>query len=225
MHKVIVPENLKSAVTAFFTGKDPGASSSAVADMLRIRQDRIYLPLQKHTDKIIILESSIEPKVGDAVLTHARGMLIGVQVADCVPVLLYDSRQHVVGAIHAGWRGTAGSILKKTVAEISRRFAGSPEHIMVAIGPSISSCCYAVGPDVCSAVISATGEGSYHRTVSETHYLDLASANRMQALSAGIPEQNIWVSGECTFCNPETFYSFRYSKGSNGRQGAFIGII
>jgi YfiH family protein len=193
--------------------------------MLGIRKEQIYLPIQKHTDKVLVLESSLEPKIADAVITREKGILIGVQVADCVPILLYDREKNVAGAVHAGWRGTAASILKKTVDAMSSRFASEPSHIMVAIGPSIRGCCYEVGYDVFSAVTSAAGKGQFHRMNGEKHCVDLAAANNHQALSIGIPEQNIRVLDACTFCSPEKFFSYRFSKGSTGRQGGFIGIF
>jgi len=225
MHRVIVPENLKGMVTAFFTGKDPGADSAAIAAMLRIRKEQVYLPLQKHTDKVLILESSLETKIGDAVVTREKGILIGVQVADCVPILLYDRKQKIAGAVHAGWRGTAASILKRTIETMNGRFLSEPADIMVAIGPSIRACCYEVGYDVFDAVTSSTDEGQFHRIIGEKHYVDLSAANNHQALSMGIPGQNIRVSEECTFCSPDKFFSYRFSKGSTGRQGGFIGIF
>ena len=225
MHRVIVPANLKGMVTAFFTGRDPGADSAAIAAQLRITKEQVYLPLQRHTDKVLILESSYEPKIADAVITQEKGVLIGVQVADCVPILLYDAKKKVSGAVHAGWRGTAACILKKTIETMNRRFSSEPGDIMVAIGPSIRACCYAVGYDVFDAVASVTGDGLFYRIIGEKHYLDLAAANNHQALSMGIPGQNIQVSEECTFCSPEKFFSYRFSKGSTGRQGGFIGIF
>jgi len=225
MHRAIVPDNLKGMVTAFFTGKAPGADSAAIASMLMIRKAQVYLPLQKHTDKVLILESSLEPKIGDAIITREKGILIGVQVADCVPILLYDRKQKIAGAVHAGWRGTAASILKRTIETMNGRFLSEPADIMVAIGPSIRACCYEVGCDVFNAVISAAGEAQIHRIIGEKHYVDLSAANYHQALSMGIPGQNIQVSEECTFCSPEKFFSYRFSKGSTGRQGGFIGIF
>jgi YfiH family protein len=212
-------------VTGFFTGKDPGVDLGEVAGMLKIKKEDIYLPIQKHTDKIVLLESSREVKVADAVVTKETGVLIGVQAADCVPVLIYEKERGIIGAVHAGWRGTAAGILKKTIEMIMKRYVCGAEGFCVAIGPSIKGCCYSVDHEVNDAVMKATGEGDYYAKKGDKHFLDLPSANKYQALSLGIPGPNIWVSDECTYCNPDKFYSYRYSRGSTGRQGAFIGKL
>jgi purine-nucleoside/S-methyl-5'-thioadenosine phosphorylase / adenosine deaminase len=225
MNRLIFPENLRGHVTAFFTGKDPGANKNDIAGILKIGQEAIYLPIQKHTDKVIVLGSSREPLIADAVITREAGVLIGVQVADCVPVLVYDRRKEVIGAVHAGWRGTSEGILKNTLRTMMEKFMCESSDILIAIGPSIKSCCYEVGYDVVHAVGHGTGEGEYLLHKGERYCLDLPTANKYQAMSVGVPEAGIWLSGECTFCNPDKFFSYRYAKGSTGRQGGFIGKI
>lgn len=223
MHRLLVPDLFSPQVTAFFTGKIPGADPDALSRMLHIMRDRIYMPIQKHTDKVAVIDSSLEPVIADAVVTRRTGILIGVQAADCVPILLYDTAKGIMGAVHAGWRGTSGSILVKTVQTMRDRFSCSPEDITVAIGPAIRWCCYHVGYDVLGAVKQATGPGEYTLSKSDAYCLDLPNANRVQSLRIGIPEKNIWLSEDCTFCNPGTYYSYRFARGTTGRQGAFIG--
>jgi len=225
MPGLIFPDNIKGHVTAFFTGKNPGADTEEIGRILGIERERIYLPVQKHTDKVIVVESMIEPKVGDAVLTREMGILVGVQVADCVPILLYEKSRGIVGAVHAGWRGTAAGILKKTIRAALDRFAGDPGEIVIAVGPSIRWCCYGVDGDVLGAVRKETGDGDYYLRKGEKYCLDLATANKHQAISVGVPERNIWLSEDCTYCRPEAYYSYRYARGSTGRQGGFIGRI
>ncbi|HXX57100.1 MAG TPA: polyphenol oxidase family protein, partial [Thermodesulfovibrionales bacterium] len=144
---------------------------------------------------------------------------------DCLPILVYDAGSHVVAAVHAGWRGTAAAILRKTMRTMRDRFASSPSEILIAIGPGIRACCYEVGYEVMDAVRRATGEGKYFEKRGEKYFLDLPSANRYQALSDGVPGENIWTSDECTYCLPDRYYSYRFAKGPTGRQGGFIGIV
>lgn len=218
-------------VKAFFTtkafcGNEFRVQSSGV--------DAIYLPIQKHTDKVLILDSDIEPKIADAVITNRKGILIGVQVADCVPILLYDAEKGVAGVVHAGWRGTAAGILKNTINAMTGRFYSSPSDILVAIGPAIRWCCYEVGYEVIEAVEKAMGSKGtgislelskdYIIKKGEKYCLDLPTANKYQAISSGIKPEHIWMSCECTFCLPEKYYSYRYAKGTTGRQCGFIGI-
>jgi YfiH family protein len=226
---LIKPANMISAGTsAFFTTRNfadnNDTMSGLIAEKFNISRDNIYLPLQKHTSNIHVLGSDREPVVADAVITDRRDTYIGVIVADCVPVLLCEGKDGVIGAVHAGWRGTAQQILKNTISLMSRRFHILPENILVAIGPSIRGCSYDVGKGVQSEVLRATGKGDYYRKIGEKYYLDLSSANKMQALSMGVREHNIWQSEDCTFCNPHKYYSYRYSGKSTGRQGGFIGM-
>lgn len=244
-------------VKAFFTTKtldslESGVESEElkgkVSKLLNMSPENIYLPIQKHTDKVLIVDYDVEPKIADAVITNRKDILLGVQVADCVPILLYDMKKNVVGAVHAGWRGTAEKILKKTIKAMTERFYSISSDIMVAIGPAIRWCCYGVGREVIEAVVKATGYGDCHRfTDAGRRYrirtvpspeledyiikeggkycLDLPTANKYQALSLGVPLENIWMSDECTFCLPEKYYSYRYAKGATGRQCGFIGIV
>ena len=147
-----------------------------------------------------------------------------MQVADSVTLLLYDRLQGIIAAVHAGWRGTAQEILKGTIRAMQERFDSSIDKILIAIGPSIRQCCYEVGDEVETSVRNVTGEGDYYINKSNKRFIDLSSANKIQALSVGIPEENIWQSEECTFCNPDKFHSYRYTKKSAGRQGGFIGM-
>jgi polyphenol oxidase len=225
MDRLIYPDLMKAHCMAFFTGKFPGADLAQLGRIFGIGTDKIYMPIQKHTDKIIVIESSLSPVIADAVITKEPGILIGVQVADCVPILLYEKTKGVMGAVHAGWRGTAESILKKTVQTITDRFFCSAEDICIAIGPAIRGCCYHVDFDVFHSVSRATGAGEYFALKGGKYCLDLPKANKYQALDSGIHEENIWLSDECTFCNPDKYYSYRFAKGTTGRQGAFIGKL
>lgn len=225
MDQLIKPDIFNGDVKAFFTGKSLGVNTEKISNLLSISKQDIYLPVQKHTDQVLVLQSDLTPVTADAVVTQRKGILLGVRVADCVPILLYDRGKSITGAVHAGWRGTASQIMKKTVQTMVELFGSVPEDIMVATGPSIRWQCYDVGSEVKEAVCEATGEGTYCTSKKEKYFIDLSSANRIQALSSGIPGENIWSSSECTRCNPDAFYSYRYSKTYAGSQGGFIGVF
>lgn len=222
MRVIVVPDNLAPPFKGFFSGKTPGAEPEAVAAAFGLRREEVYLPIQKHTDKVVIIDSSMEPTIGDAVITKRQGIVLGVQVADCVPILFFDRKTGVIGAVHAGWRGTAAGILRNAVKAAIERFSCEPENIFVAFGPSIRWCCYPVDPDVARSVERATGRGDYLLVKGAKYCLDLPAANRSQALGMGIPEANIWMSEDCTFCHPARYFSYRFAKGPTGRQGGFI---
>lgn len=214
-------------VTAFFTGKNTNTDFNRLNLISTNKQ--IYLPIQKHTNKIIIIDApDSPPQEGDGVITQLSNILIGVRTADCVPILLYcrDAKDHapVIAAVHAGWRGTALSILKNTISAFKSDFHCDPKEIMIAIGPSIKYCCYKVGQEVIDAVYEATGTGDYYKHEHGNLFIDLVEANRKQALSQGIDYKNIWSSQDCTYCNPDTYFSYRQNPQINGRQGGFISI-
>lgn len=225
MDKMIFPSIFDGYVRAFFTTKLLGADIEKISHFICIKKGDIYFPVQRHTDKVIVLNSDLKPRMGDAVITKRKNILIGVEVADCVPILLFDKRNSVIGAVHAGWRSTAVGIVKKTIKLMIEDFYSSPSDIMIALGPSIRWCCYHVGYEVKDAVYKATGDGEYYKEGAVGCFIDLSYANMYQALSMGILKENIWISDECTYCNPEKYHSYRYTKGPTGRQGGFIGIF
>lgn len=229
MERLIFPEVFGRRVKAFFTGRSPGADPALVSKVATVSPGRVYMPIQRHTDIVAVIDSDLDPKIADAVITREKGLLIGVQTADCVPVLIHDRSRHVAAAVHAGWRGTAAEILGKTIAVMAGRFSSSPSDLVVAIGPAIRWCCYQVGYEVVEAVAKTLHTGRAKKDFvmrkGEAYCIDLQTANRMHALAAGVPAAQVWTAPECTFCLPDCYYSYRYAKGPTGRQGGFIGLF
>ncbi|EYB67399.1 hypothetical protein DEIPH_ctg043orf0036 [Deinococcus phoenicis] len=157
---------------------------------------------------------------GDALVTTEPGLLLAIGTADCYPVLLADEEAGVVGAAHAGWRGTLGRIAARTVEAMVARGA-SPAHLRAAVGPGICGERYPVGADVARQFREA-GLGEFVTTVREGPHLDLAGANRAVLLAAGLRPENIWVSGRCS--TEADFYSYRRDAGRTGRMWAVIGL-
>lgn len=149
----------------------------------------------------------------DALVTDDPSVAIGVVVADCVPILLYDSEHHAVGVVHAGWRGTVGNIAGATVETMTRAYGTRPERLVAGIGPSIGPCCYEVGEDVVGAWLAAelTSESAVVRVDSGYHF-DLWTANRKCLVAAGVPRRSIEDSGLCTRCRIDRFFSYRGAK-------------
>ncbi len=226
MKSILYPEIFNGSVKAFFTRKTIGSDIEALSTLFPMKDMEFFLPVQKHTDRVIILEDDLSPQTADAVVTRRKGLCIGVQVADCVPVLLFDREHEVIAAVHAGWRGTAAFLAGKTVKVMQEHFHTNPVSVIAALGPSIRHECYQVGDDVFDSVYRGTGEGDYYRRQENGRYsVDLCTANMLQLVSSGVPSGNIWISGECTCCNPEKYHSYRFSRAYNGNQGGFIGIL
>ena len=156
---------------------------------------------------------------GDAALTDQAGMLVGVRTADCVPILIADPRNRAVAAVHAGWRGTAASIVLTVVRMMEAQFASVPRELIAAVGPSIGACCYQVGPDVAHQFEPWLSEMNQER---EECMLDLKRINALQMSGTGI--NNIWISNDCTFCSRQ-YWSFRREREQAGRMISFIGAI
>jgi YfiH family protein len=166
--------------------------------------------------------ASNEPRKGDAAITAVRGALLGVQTADCVPILLADRRGQVVGAVHAGWRGTAAGITQRTVQMIHEKYGISPTDLIAVIGPHNAICCYEVGDDVIDAVKDA--DCFVFRPEWQKPHFNQALANQKQLLGAGIPQQQIAVSTICTQCRGDLFYSYRREGSRTGRMLSIIGL-
>lgn len=219
MDDIIYAENIiKFGIKAFFTGKNFNISN--------IYKDKeVYLPIQMHTDRVMILSNIKNKQVADAIITNQYGLLIGIKVADCLPILLYDPVKEVIGAVHAGWRSTSKGILKKTIGKMRDCFNCSISDILIAMGPSIRGCCYEVGNEVIDALNVETPNDKYIISVNGKIHADLAIANQIQALISGIREENIWISMSCTFCNHDIFASYRREGKNAGRQYGIIGML
>ncbi|MEF2280100.1 peptidoglycan editing factor PgeF [Deinococcus sp. YIM 134068] len=157
---------------------------------------------------------------GDALVTTEPGLLLAIGTADCYPVLLADEAASVVGAAHAGWRGTLGRIAARTVEAMVARGARA-ERIRAAVGPGICGEQYPVGEDVARQFREA-GLDEHVLEIGGALHLDLAGANRAVLLAAGLLPENVWVSGRCS-TEPD-FYSYRRDAGRTGRMWAVIGL-
>ena len=169
----------------------------------------------------------------DAIITSEREIPLMILTADCLPLLFYDPQLCVIGATHAGWKGTSMEIAKKTVAAMSGKFGSDPSDIRVSAGPSIGPCCYEVDHEVVDSFIGTGKEAGknysdyfdFFRPVpgkSGKYYMDLSGANRFQLLDAGLKENNISLSSLCTSCRNDLFFSYRRDGCRTGRQGALI---
>jgi YfiH family protein len=207
---------------------------------------------QFHSDVIHVAAAPAgEAPKADALITATPGLLLGVQTADCVPILLADTKQRVVAAIHAGWRGTLARIAVKTLGRMRMEFGTRASDVVAALGPAIGSGCYEVGPEVAQSFATqflpaadwfegpfeqlAHGEEPLwlpwltmmppgHVPPPPRVQLDLRAANRWQLLDAGVPDKQISVSDLCTACRTDLLFSYRREAAKTGRMMAVIGI-
>ena len=142
----------------------------------------------------------------DALYTAEPGAAVGVQTADCVPLLIADARLRGVAAVHAGWRGSAARMAERAVSGVCSALRVHPGALVIAVGPHIGPCCYEVDDPVREAV----GDDAVLNPVRPGHYLlDLFELNRRQLIRSGVPGDRIYRVGDCTQCHPERYASYR----------------
>jgi polyphenol oxidase len=187
---------------------------------------------------------------GDGLMTSEPGVLLGIQTADCIPVLVADRKQRAVAGFHAGWRGTLARIVENGVGRMRLEFGSRPEDLIASIGPGIGQCCYAVGEEVQQQfesqftyapelfrevydsdhvrnkypMLFLTARAPGHSAIGPAMHLDLAEANRRQLLAAGVKRAAIFMTGQCTGCHTDRFFSHRVERGFTGRMMSVIGI-
>ncbi|MGH9617237.1 MAG: peptidoglycan editing factor PgeF [Acidobacteriaceae bacterium] len=187
---------------------------------------------------------------GDGMIATERGTLLGIQTADCIPVLVADERQRFVAAFHAGWRGTLARIVERGVGRMRAEFGSRPGDLTAAIGPGIGRCCYSVGEEVRMEfesqfgyadalfqevfdldpikqkypMLFLTARAPGHSNLGPSLHLDLVEANRRQLLDAGLASEKIHCLNLCTACNTNRFFSYRAEHGFTGRMLSAIGV-
>ena len=197
---------------------------TAFLDELGLAADTLTVGRQTHGANVRVVDAG-ESGLGrypafdgfpdtDALATDEPGVTLGVIVADCVPILIYDPEHHVVAVVHAGWRGTVAGIAGNAVSTLRTRFRSDPRRLIAGIGPSIGPCCYQVGEEVISRwndrTISVMPEDDTSvRCVESAYHFDLWEANRQVLRAAGMNNDRIETSGVCVRCRGERFFSYR----------------
>ncbi len=186
---------------------------------------------QTHSADARIIENLADANDGDqksdALVSNLENILIGVKTADCVPVLIGDPQTKAFAAIHAGWRGTASSIVKNAVAQMQNLYKCEAENLICAIGAAACGRNYEVGKDVIEAFEEKISTcGNLFLKTKENHALvDLPLANREQLLSVGIAPENIFTAPLCTMERTDLFFSYRVEKKIYGKTGRLLSVI
>ena len=216
-----------------------------LAAKLGIADNHILLPHQVHGmevrqigEEFMTLPENIRKMVlegVDAVMTDLSGFCIGVSTADCIPVLLYDEAHHAIAAIHAGWRGTVGRIVQKTIASMRASFQTNPAELKAVIGPGISLDNFEVGDEVYEEFVQGAFDMS---TIAEQRpnskkqgnleqplkwHINLPLCNVQLLEQAGVKAENILQAGICTYDHSEEYFSARRLGTESGR--IYTGII
>lgn len=186
---------------------------------------------QVHGDAVKIVENADDARDGngrfDALVSNLKNVLVGVKTADCVPVLIGDRRTESYAAVHAGWRGTAESIVVKSIERMRRRFDSNPKDFVCAIGASASRENYEIGRDVIDAFEKnfPDCENIFTPTRAGHALVDLPLANRRQLINAGVSPENIFVAPFCTIERTDLFFSYRAERKLFGKTGRLLSVV
>lgn len=214
--------------------KEKGFAADANHDLLACREsydrNRLFLVKQVHGGAGLSTEDCL-PEIsirtpGDFVTSATPGDICGVITADCVPLLIYDPVLPCVAAVHSGWRGTLAGVGASAVRALAERYGSNPADMTVAAGPAIGVCCFEVGSDVemkfkeafpsLEGISTPGGRGRPH--------IDLWMVISETLRRSGVPLENIETLGGCTFCNPESYFSYRRDGSPIGQHMSFIGL-
>jgi YfiH family protein len=161
------------------------------------------------------------PPTADAAGAEAPGDRIGIQTADCLPILFADPMRRLVAAAHAGWRGTALQIGVTAIDWLVAR-GSRVEDLRVALGPCIGACCYEVGDEL-RAQFAAEDQPFFVVAGGPQPHLDVRGINERQLLARGVRQANIAHVAECTRCHPELYHSYRRDGATGGRMISWVG--
>ena len=195
---------------------------------MNVPPERMLRPRQVHGTAVAVgstLSGVLCDTDADIIIANDSATAVAVQMADCVPVLLADTRSGAVAGVHAGWRGTAAHAVQAAVDALRDAFRANPADLNAAIGPSIGVCCYTVGEELADAFSSA----GHAKSDIERWFvragglrLDLWKATRDQLEYAGLLPEQIHVAELCTHCHRDLFHSYRRDGKEAGRQAAAI---
>ena len=226
-----------SNITSAFTTKKSGNLAFHVGDVahrvvknhkllaneLNFSHEKLVHMHQVHSNRVIKIDEThnfSNPPSCDALITNEKNRPLMVMVADCAPILFYDPVQNVIAVAHAGRAGAFLNIVTETLTAFYELYGSNATDIRVSAGAMIQQCCYEVGEEVFQQ--SAQLGLEYSLECREgSYYLDISAIIKSQLLNAGIPEENIEVSSECTCCLKEKYFSFRGEKNT----GRFAGVI
>lgn len=192
-----------------------------ICNELEISPENLCSVNQVHGDKILIIDnnnSSKEPDGYDAIITNQKNKYLIIQIADCQAVMLYDAKNEAIANIHNGWKGSTLNIVEKTIHKMGEEFGSNPIDIYVAISPSLGPC-HAEFSDPYNEL-----PNDLHKYIGSNNHVDFWQATIDQCTNCGIPENQIECAKICTYCNNQTYFSYRADKGGTGRFAAIIGM-
>jgi len=217
-----LPENIKS-------------NHNILCRCLGIDNKYLLSSKQVHKNRILIIDKNTclpQPDISgrcfdgfDAIMTGLPEYTLMIRIADCVPIILFDPVQSVVAVAHAGWQGTLLKIVEKCIQRMQERFGSNPAALKCGIGPSIGKCCFNVQPNITDRFKNShTASHRFITDINGRQHMDLRESNRLQLMASGVPASRIELSGYCTSCRSDLFFSHRREKGRTGRFAILAGL-
>ncbi|MFQ6612213.1 MAG: peptidoglycan editing factor PgeF [Fidelibacterota bacterium] len=188
-----------------------------LARLLGLNPEMIVIPRQKHTNNVRLVQEPGCLENTDGIVAVNKALVLSIQVADCIPLFLFDPVKPIIGLIHAGWRGIASEIGIKAL-NIFIKLGSRIEDILVLMGPCIHQCCFEVNTEVAEKFppeFSYPSNGKY--------FLDITAAMKEQLVRIGILNRHLEIADECTCCDTEHFFSYRREGERAGRMVAIFG--
>ena len=204
-----------------------------LSNALSLDLDKIVRGYQTHTINIRAVSEENKGKLWaerpefmdvDGLITDQIDIALMTFHADCIPIYYYDPVKKVIGMAHAGWRGTLANMAGAMTNRMVQEFGSDPADLVAVVGPSLGQCCFEVDPDVAEEFLSANS--AYEEYVGEKwkekYHIDLWGITKFQLQESGLAPQNVEISGLCTKCHQDLFFSHRGQKGESGRM---VGMI
>lgn len=216
-----------TANLAFHVGDDPDdvlQNHNLLANLMGYNRDVLVYMRQIHSDKIITVDATHSfdtPPECDALITNCQNIPLMVMSADCTPILIYDTLNRAIGAVHAGRAGALNEILPKTLHAMWKEYGTTTDDVIVLLGPSIHGCCYEINENIAHKVFAKGYADSLYKEDKRV-FLDVNTILLGQLETLGIKKENIEVSDACTSCNNETYFSYRADAQQTGRIAGVI---
>lgn len=189
---------------------------------LGVNPDQVATAHQVHGSDVLTVSQPGRYDGYDALITAQPGILLAVTVADCTPILIFDPLHQAVAAIHAGWRGTVGRIIEKTLDAMRREFGTAPTDCFAYVGTCIDACSFEVGEEVAEQFSDPHKQSTQ---MAGKYLVDLKKANFDQLLSSGVEKTHVQISVYSTVLHNHSYFSYRHENGQTGRMLACIGIV
>jgi YfiH family protein len=211
-------DNLKVGFTNKYFPHDKPKDRIEFARLLGLNSDKIVKPIQVHSNKVVHCSQPGEYQDIDGVIGNRKELVLSIQVADCIPIFLFDLQTNVIGLVHAGWRGVSKNIVSSIVDKLDK-LNSKVENVKVLLGPSIRQCCFEIGPEVAELFY----EKYLKKGQGDRSFLDLQGYVTNQFINNEFNESQIIDKGECTCCS-DKYHSYRRNGQKAGRMIAMMGF-